>query len=206
MDLMQAIESRRDIRHFTDEAVPKAVLDKALRAALHGPSIGLSQPCRFLDISHSPRATLIENFTSQRSEAETALDEPDRLRLHRSLKLESLAEAPTLLAMFCAYPEERYTIGVIGNVRAVEWSCACAIQNLWLSLTADGYGAGWVTILDLKALAAMLKTPANWEPMGILCMGKPATDYDGRPMLELLGWKNRKLNLDAFYSVAHLPR
>jgi 5,6-dimethylbenzimidazole synthase len=204
MDLMQAIESRRDTRHFTDEAVPKAVFDKALMAALHGPSVGLSQPCRFLDISQAPRGALIENFTKQRNEAETALDEHERLRLHRSLKLESLSEAPILLATFCAYPEENYTIGVIGNMRAVEWSCACAIQNLWLSLTADGYGAGWVTILDLKALAAQLKTPEHWEPMGILCIGKPATDYEGKPMLEHLGWKNRELKLDAFYSVAHL--
>lgn len=205
MDLMRAIESRRDTRHFTDEAVPKAVLDQALMAALHGPSVGLSQPCRFLDISRSDRAALIENFTGQRSEAEAVLDEPSLLRLHRSLKLESLAEAPVLLATFCAYPQEKYTIGVIGNMRAVEWSCACAIQNLWLSLTADGYGAGWVTILDLKALAAKLKTPEHWEPMGILCIGKPATDYAGKPMLELLGWKNRELNLDAFYSVANIP-
>lgn len=205
MDLMRAIESRRDTRHFTEEAVPKAVLDRALMAALHGPSVGLSQPCRFLDISRSDRATLIENFAGQRSEAEAALDEPSRLHLHRSLKLESLAEAPVLLATFCAYPLEKYTIGVIGNMRAVEWSCACSIQNLWLSLTADGYGAGWVTILDLKALAARLKTPEHWEPMGILCIGKPATDYEGKPMLEHLGWKNRELNLDAFYSVANLP-
>jgi len=205
MDLMQAIENRRDTRHFTNEAVPKAILDKALMAALHGPSVGLSQPCRFLDISHCHRATLIENFTTQRSEAETALDEPGRLHLHHSLKLESLAEAPILLAAFCAYPEEKYTIGVIGNMRAVEWSCACAIQNLWLALTADGFSAGWVTILDLKALAASLRTPENWEPMGILCIGKPATDYDGKPMLEHLGWKNRELNLDALYSVTTIP-
>jgi 5,6-dimethylbenzimidazole synthase len=204
MELMRAIESRRDTRHFTDEAVPKAVLDRALMAALHGPSVGLSQPCRFLDISSSHRATLIENFAAQRKEAEADLDEPNRLRLHQSLKLESLAEAPVLLATFCAYPQEKYTIGVIGNMRAVEWSCACAIQNLWLSLTADGYGAGWVTILDLKALADRLKVPDHWEPMGILCIGKPATDYEGKPMLEHLGWKNRELNLDAFYSVARL--
>jgi 5,6-dimethylbenzimidazole synthase len=172
-------------------------------AALHGPSVGLSQPCRFLDISRSHRASLIENFKGRRSEAEAALDEPS-LRLHQTLKLESLSEAPILLATFCAYPQEHYTIGVIGSKRAVEWSCACAIQNLWLSLTADGYGAGWVTILDLKELAMRLETPAHWEPMGVLCIGKPATDYAGKPMLEHLGWKNREMNLDAFYSIATL--
>lgn len=205
MELMRAIERRRDTRHFTAEAVPKEVLDRALMAALHAPSVGLSQPCRFIDISASSRSGLMTNFVSKRHLAETDIDEPDRLAFHRTLKLESLAEAPVLLAAFCAYPEEKYTIGVIGNSRAVEWSCACAIQNFWLSLTADGYGAGWVTILDLKALAAELSTPATWEPMGILCVGKPATDYAGKPMLEHLGWKNRQMDLDAFYSVATLP-
>ncbi|MFW7377219.1 MAG: 5,6-dimethylbenzimidazole synthase [Oligoflexus sp.] len=200
MDLLQVIKSRRDTRHFTGEIVPKAVLDRALEAALHAPSVGLSQPCRFIDISSSSREALIENFANKRLLAEMEIDDQRRLALHRSIKLESLADAPILLAIFCAYPVDEYTIGVIGNRRALEWSCACAIQNLWLLLTAEGFGAGWVTILDLQALAAKLDVPSNWEAMGIICIGKPATDYEGKPMLEQMAWQNRDLNSDHFYS------
>ncbi len=205
MDLTQAIASRRDTRHFTDEKVPEAVLNRALNAALHGPSVGLSQPCRFIDISSSCRQTLLETFSGKRLAAEDEIDDLDRLKLHRSLKLESLADAPTLLAIFCAYPQDEYTIGIIGNHRALEWSCACSIQNLWLTLTAEGYGAGWVTIFDMKMLAEKLDVPKHWEPMGILCIGKPATDYDRKPMLEQLGWRQRDLNLHQFYSSACIP-
>ena len=204
MDLMQAIENRRDTRHFTDEKVPIDVLNRALAAALHAPSVGLSQPCRFIDLSDSNRHTLIENFMSSRCHVERGIDDPERHRLHRALKLESLADAPILLAAFCAYPQDEYTIGIIGNHRALEWSCACAIQNLWLALTAEGFSAGWVTILDLKALAAALRVPETWEPMGIICIGKPATDYSGKPMLEEMGWKNRTLKSENFFTVGTL--
>ncbi len=202
MDLTQAIANRRDTRHFSNEKVPEGVLNRALNAALHGPSVGLSQPCRFIDISSSCRQTLLQTFSGQRLAAENEIHDRNRLKLHRSLKLESLADAPILLAIFCAYPQDEYTIGIIGNHRALEWSCACAIQNLWLTLTAEGYGAGWVTIFDMKMLAATLDVPAFWEPMGILCIGKPATDYDQKPMLEQLGWRERDLNLQHFYSSA----
>jgi nicotinate-nucleotide--dimethylbenzimidazole phosphoribosyltransferase len=202
MELMQAIERRRDTRHFTKDIVPDDILHKTLRAALLGPSVGLSQPCRIIDISALCRQSLVQDFIEQRSLAESTIMGGERLNLHRSLKLESLEDAPVLWAIFCAYPQDEYTIGIISNPRALEWSCACAIQNMWLSLTADEYGAGWVTILDLPALAAKLEAPANWEPMGILCIGKPATDYNGQPMLEHLGWKKRELNPDSFFSMA----
>jgi 5,6-dimethylbenzimidazole synthase len=110
--------------------------------------------------------------------------------LHKSLKLDAILDAPVGLAVFCERPQEgSYTIGVQGSKETVVWSCACAIQNLWLSLTAQGYGAGWVSILDFEALKSILDVPKSWEPMGYLCIGKPATDYERKPMLQLLGWK-----------------
>lgn len=200
MDLYQAIARRRDTRHFTAEKVPERVLMKALEAALAAPSVGLSQPWRFLDISSFDRTELVERFIEKRDEAESTIGDPERLALHQGLKLEALREAPTLLAFFCSYPaDSTYTIGIIGQRRALEWSCACAVQNLWLALTAEGFGAGWVTILDLEALARRLGVPKTWEPMGVLCLGRPATDYQGRPMLEAEAWKARKQGIESFY-------
>jgi len=60
-----------------------------------------------------------------------------------------------------------------------------------LSLTEQGYSAGWVSILDYDQLKQVLSVPDDWEPLGYLCIGKPATDYDGQPMLEQVGWKQR---------------
>ncbi len=200
MDLYEAIRTRRDTRHFTADPVPPAVLERALRAALAGPSVGLSQPWRFVDISQRDRHGWLKSFAQSRSKAEEQIADPERQQLHQRLKLEGLEEAPVLLALFCAYPEpETFTLGTIGNPRALEWSCACAIQNLWLALTAEGYGAGWVTILDLKAMAEELKVPQLWEPLGILCIGKPADSYGGRPMLEQEQWGQRDKHLDHFY-------
>lgn len=200
IDLYEAIMKRRDIRHFTDEKVPKSVLFKALEAAIHAPSVGLSQPWRFIDISNWDRQVLYENFQDQRLLAELQIADPNQLALHKQLKLSSIKEAPILLAVYCEYPEPgTYTIGTIGSPRALEWSCACAIQNFWLSLTAEGYGAGWVSILDLAKLSRLMGVSDRWQALGILCIGRPATDYGGRPMLEAAHWRESNRSIENFY-------
>ncbi len=200
MDLYEAISRRRDTRHFLSDAVPSEILDRALSAAIAAPSVGLSQPWRFIDISSWNRQLLFDNFAHMRQEAEVGIAVPEQKQLYQSLKLEALKEAPILLACFCAYPsEDEFTLGIIGQRRSLEWSCACAIQNLWLSLTAEGYGAGWVTILDLPKLKAQLECPLSWEPLGVLCIGKPATDYGQKPMLEQLQWRSPERKIEEFY-------
>jgi nicotinate-nucleotide--dimethylbenzimidazole phosphoribosyltransferase len=200
IDLHEAILKRRDTRHFTAEKVPEATLLKALEAAIQAPSVGLSQPWRFIDISSWDRQKLTDNFQEQRFRAEAQISDPNQLATHKQLKLSGIIEAPILLAVYCEYPEiETYTIGTIGNPRALEWSCACAIQNLWLSLTSEGFGAGWVSILDLAKLARQMAVSDRWEPLGIICIGRPATNYGGRPMLEVAQWRNAKKNIENFY-------
>lgn len=195
MDIEQCIRSRRDTRHFCSTPVPDYVVQKALEAAHHAPSVGLSEPWRFVLVrSKERRAQIFDNFERCRQQAEDRLAKtPERQRLHASLKLEAILSAPVGLAVFCCEPKpEQYILGASTETRTLEWSVACAIQNLWLSLTAQGYGAGWVSILDFKALKQILATPDHWRPLAYLCIGKPATDYDGQPMLQQLGWRQQR--------------
>jgi nicotinate-nucleotide--dimethylbenzimidazole phosphoribosyltransferase len=194
VDLETCLAKRRDTRHFTPDPVPAAVLQKALQAAHQAPSVGLSEPWRFIQVS-SPavKRQILANFQECRDDAEEQLSaEKDRQNLHRSLKLEAITTAPVGLAVFCEQPrDDQYILGTTTARETLQWSVACAIQNLWLSLTAQGYGLGWVSILDLSWLARTLAAPDHWYPMGYLCIGKPATDYAGQPMLEREKWGRR---------------
>ncbi len=193
MDVYTCIAKRRDTRHFTDEPVPEEILEKAIMAAHHGPSVGLTEPWRFVRVKSEEKKEQIKNlFLEATKKAEESITEPETKEKYKNLKLEAILDAPIGLAVFCDHGVlDDFTIGTIGNANTLEWSCACAIQNMWLSLTAEGYGAGWVSIMNYKAFADILDIPENWKPLGYFCIGKPATDYDGKPMLQNESWKKR---------------
>lgn len=198
MELFEAIAQRRDTRHFIPGiAVPDKLLKKIFAAASMAPSVGLSRPGRYVIISSLEKRTkILDLFKSSRDKAESKLDqenEKTKSRLHRQLKLEGIIEAPHGLLVFCEYPTT-YVLGASEMPKALEYSVACAIQNIWLALTAEGYGLGWVSFFQEADIASLLDTeiPKNWLPMGYLCLGKPATDYAGKPMLENLGWSEEK--------------
>lgn len=143
------------------------------------------------------KSKILAHFQQCRVEAEAKLEKTEnseRLALHKSLKLEAIESAPVGIAVFCEPPcDESYTLGASTNKKVFEWSVACAIQNMWLVLTARGYGMGWVSILKSAEFSRILEVPTHWVPMGYLCIGKPATDYDGKPMLDHLGWKKQSI-------------
>lgn len=193
MDVHKCIKKRRDTRHFTSDIVPEEVLEKALMDAHLAPSVGLSEPWRFLRIeSKTKKAEIKHLFQSATTEAAQSIHDPDRKEEYHSLKLEAILDAPIGIAIFCDYGVlKNFTIGTIGSRQALEWSCACAIQNMWLSLTAQGYGAGWVSILNYESFKLLFDVPNTWSPLGYFCIGKPSTDYKGEPMLQAEKWKKR---------------
>ncbi len=201
MDLWQAISIRRDTRHFTQEAVPDTVLIRALEAAHRGPSVGLSEPGRYVVIrSQTKRLAIHQEFLRQRQLAEEELHDAERLDLHQSLKLEAIVDAPVGIAVFCDSEPQgpAYILGAKAIPETLSWSVACSIQNLWLTLTEAGYGMGWVSFLDPKVLAAIVEAPDHWQGMGYLCIGRPATDYQGEPMLQKAAWGHRSSGPQVF--------
>jgi nicotinate-nucleotide--dimethylbenzimidazole phosphoribosyltransferase len=70
------------------------------------------------------------------------------------------------------------------------WSCAAAIQNLWLAARAEGLGLGWVTLFDPDDLAALLGLPDGVVTLGWLCLGWP-DERPPAPGLERAGWSRR---------------
>lgn len=193
MDLYECISKRRDTRHFTNDEVPDEVLNKALEAAHAAPSVGLSEPWRFVVVKSEPIKKQIKNvFLDKNKEAKLEITDEDQKNRYETFKLEAIEEAPIGIAIFCeTQASGSFTIGTIGNSNTLEWSCACAIQNLWLSLTEQGYGLGWVSIIDYPKFTEIFNVPKTWKALGYFCIGKPATDYDGQPMLEQIKWKSR---------------
>ncbi|WP_426484023.1 nicotinate-nucleotide--dimethylbenzimidazole phosphoribosyltransferase [Flavobacterium sp. 2] len=187
------LKSRRDTRHFTADEVPDEVIQKALQAGHWAPSVGLTDATRYYLIKSSEVKTAIKNlFLDYNKKAEELTDNPEQKELYRSLKLEAIEEAP--IGLIIAYDRSvlnQFTIGTVGSNEAVKFSSVCAAQNIWLSLTEQGYGMGWVSILNYYQFKKILDLPENIEPLGYFCIGKPATNYNNQPMLQQLHWKQK---------------
>lgn len=192
------LKSRRDTRHFTTDPVPDEVIQKALQAGHWAPSVGLTDATRYYIIKSDEVKSAIKNlFLDYNKKAEELTDNPEQKELYKSLKLEAIEEAP--IGLIIAYDRSvlnQFTIGTIGSNEAVKFSSVCAAQNIRLSLTEQGYGMGWVSILNYFQFKKILNLPENIEPLGYFCIGKPATNYGNQPMLQQLHWKQKSETAD----------
>ena len=192
--LDEIIKSRRDTRHFTNDEVPDAVLEKALQAGHWAPSVGLTDATKYYVIKAAEiKKAIKELFLEYDEKAVNLIDDENQKESYKSLKLEAIEEAP--LGLVICYDRSvlnHFTIGTVGSNEAVKFSSVCAAQNIWLSLTEQGYSMGWVSILNYYQFKQLLGLPENIEPLGYFCVGKPATNYDNQPMLQKLNWKQKQ--------------
>lgn len=183
---------RRDVRHFRRDALEPGTLDALLCLAARAPSVGLSQPWRFVRVSEPARRAAVRSIFETCNAEALALQPGERAALYARLKLAGLDEAPEHLAVFVEpEPEAGHGLGRATMPEAVAYSAVMAIHTLWLAAAARGLGVGWVSILDPQAVNAALDVPARWQLVGYLCIGYPATPSDV-PELERAGWEHRR--------------
>jgi 5,6-dimethylbenzimidazole synthase len=182
---------RRDVRHFTPMPIPAKVLDELLATASLAPSVGLSQPWRFVSVDDPARRAAVRASFQASNAAALGAYEGDRARLYASLKLSGMDEAPCHVAVF-AEPDATQGAG-LGRMTMPEtsaYSAVLAIHTLWLAARAAGIGMGWISILEPEKMHGILDVPAHWTFIGYLCLGYPAHDSD-TPELEETGWERR---------------
>ncbi|KLK91435.1 cob(II)yrinic acid a,c-diamide reductase [Microvirga vignae] len=182
---------RRDVRHFRSMPIAPDVLTRLLELAHLAPSVGLSQPWRFVLVDDPQRrAAIVENF--EVCNAQALRREPtERASAYAKLKLAGLQEAPVHLAVFAEdSTPQGHGLGRRTMPETVRYSTVMAIHTLWLAARAEGIGVGWVSILDPAAVAMTLDVPSHWAFIGYLCLGYPA-HADDTPELERQGWQTR---------------
>jgi 5,6-dimethylbenzimidazole synthase len=183
---------RRDVRRFRPDPMPKGTLDRLVEVACLAPSVGLSQPWRFVSVdAPDRRAAVRRNFELCNVDALAAQDGSRRAQYAR-LKLAGLDDAPVHLAVFSdRETTQGHGLGRMTMPEMAEYSVAAAVHTLWLAARAEGIGLGWVSILDPAAVAAILEVPTHWKLVGYLCLGYPAAVSDV-PELERADWEHRR--------------
>ncbi|WP_242612747.1 5,6-dimethylbenzimidazole synthase [Janibacter limosus] len=189
--LAAVVAGRRDIRRYRPDAVPEDLITSVLEAGHRAPSVGHSQPWRFIvvtDPTTRDRAAAMADRARVDQAAHLASERAARML---DLKLEGLREAPVGIVVAC----DRRTpaTGVLGRATfpdADMWSCATAIENMWLTARAHGLGMGWVTLFDPDELADLLGLPEGVVTLGWLCLGWP-DERPPSPGLERAAWSRK---------------
>jgi 5,6-dimethylbenzimidazole synthase len=188
---------RRDVRRFRSAPVDPDLIGKLLSLASLAPSVGLSEPWRFVLVeTPGRRAAIRENFTKANDAALNGYAGERQARYAR-LKLEGLSQAPVHLAV-CADEAtgQGHGLGRQTMPETIRYSVVAAIQTLWLAARAEGLGVGWVSILDPAAVRTTLDLPGGWTFVAYLCLGWPEEEHDD-PELERRGWEQRSCEASA---------
>lgn len=154
MDLFDAIRSRRSVRAFRPDPVPRELLEQVLEAARWGPSGLNNQPWRF----HVVRdASVLEGLAG--------------LTRYGHVLRSARAAIAVFLDGEASYHRDKDCQGV-----------GACLQNLLLAAHGLGLGACWLgEILNRRQeVERLLGTPAACELMAVVALGFPARENQGR--------------------------
>jgi len=189
--LLQTIFSaRRDVRgnRFVDAPIDDEVLQKILEAAISAPSVGFSQPWKFVIVQdHAKREEIYNEFVSENAKASKLFEGN---LLYDTLKLEGIKESALNIAVLYKKPTKT-VLGQTTQKKMGEYSVVCAIQNLWLMARAYNIGVGWVSILRAKKVKKILGIGDEYKLIGYLTLGH-VSEFLDEPELLKLGWENKK--------------
>ena len=192
--LRELLVWRRDVRCFRRDPLPAGTLEQLIHLACLAPSVGLSQPWRFVIVEDPVRRAAIRtNFERCNAEA-LAAQSPQRAAAYARLKLAGLDDAPCQLAVFAdRATAQGHGLGRHTMPEMIEYSAVTAVHTIWLAARSHGIGVGWVSILEPTAVAAILEVPADWKFIAYLCLGFPQAE-DDLPDLARKGWEQRQLS------------
>lgn len=161
-EVMKHILTRRSIRSFTKEPIPRDILEKLVEAALCAPSGKGQQTWKF---------TVITN-----QEMITRLTEAIGHELQRGG-----------YDMYCPA-----AIFMPSNLRNGIWSKednACALENVFLAAHSYGIGSVWINQMQnicdtpgIRAILDELNVPADHVVFGMAALGYPDPDSAPRPI------------------------
>ncbi len=191
-NLGELFKWRRDVRRFKAKSVAEHTIAELLAAANLAPSVGNSQPWRWVRVQCPERRAAVQrNFEVSNDLAAEVYSGAERESYAR-LKLAGLKEAPVQFAVFCDNETgQGRGLGRQTMPEMLKYSTALSVHTFWLSARARGLGVGWVSILDPGELTKSLEISDSWALIAYLCVGWPVEEHID-PELQRAGWQDRQ--------------
>ncbi|KIZ46871.1 MULTISPECIES: 5,6-dimethylbenzimidazole synthase [Rhodopseudomonas] len=189
--LAELIAWRRDVRRFRPDPVAPELIERLLDLAQLAPSVGNSQPWRWVSVDSAAMRQKIRGNFVRSNDSAAANYRGARAELYARLKLEGIDIAPRQFALFCDHGTAQGSgVGCQSMPEALDYSVAVMIETFWLTARAAGLGVGWVSILDPVEVTADLDVPQGWKFIAYLCVGWPVEEHID-PELVRHHWQDR---------------
>ena len=196
--ILQTIMSRRSLRRYRPDPVPKALIEQVLSAAIWAPSAHNRQPWRFAVLRDAAEKEKLALAMGARLRRDLEADNvpADVIDADVSRSYDRMTSAPVLtvvcltMADMDNYPDEKRSHAEY--IMAVQ-SVAMAGQNMLLAAHETGLGACWMCapLFCPDVVRETLKLPLDWQPQGLITMGYPAQEREKtrRPLQESVVWR-----------------
>ncbi len=174
MEFQKVLAKRRMVRNYSDEPVTAESLKRIAEAGLRGPSAGYSQGIALVTITDEARRNLIASLADEPEYVATGFD-----------PWISRAPAHLVITVSEKVYRDRYRepdkLGADGS--EIEWpvpywwvDAGAALMAVLLTAVDEGLAAGFLGVHAMPELAAHLELPEDYQPIGIVTIGHPATD------------------------------
>ncbi|MBU6997641.1 MAG: nitroreductase family protein [Theionarchaea archaeon] len=158
MELFEAIQTRRSIRTFREDEVPRNKVKIILESAILAPSEGNLQSWRFY---------VVTNKEVKEELAKAALDQ------------KFVAQAPVVIVV-CTNLQAVTPYGKRGRELYALQSTAAAIENMLLTAVSQGLGACWVGAFREDKVARILNLKTTLRPVALVAVGYSAEEPPSR--------------------------
>ncbi|MFO7837497.1 MAG: nitroreductase family protein [Candidatus Thorarchaeota archaeon] len=153
------LKSRSSVRNFSDEPLPREILDDILKAALRAPSAGNRQPWRIY---------VVRDRLKKKSLAEAAYGQS------------FIVEAP-VACVVCAVPSESaHRYGERGRDLYSIQDTAALTYSILLSAHFAGYAGCWIGAFNEEDVSTVLALPSTMRPVSIIPLGRAAPEEETR--------------------------
>lgn len=200
MNVLDAIYTRKSVRKFKDNAVPKEDLLKMIEAATQAPSPKHQQNWNFVVLTNRELINQMADIVTQSHErlAEIAQSEKDR-KIHLSVMkyYTCFKNAPVVIMVYGSeYKMIEYKIlkennasqdvlDMLVSPQSAAQGIGAAVENLLLAATELGYGTCYMTgpthaKLEIEQLIGFDKP--EYELMSMVALGVPQDDTPPKPI------------------------
>jgi nitroreductase len=194
------LHTRRSLRQFRDEPVPREVLERLIIAATTAPSATNRQPWRFAVVTSATTRKQIVAAVARRTDEMKAIIRSSHhggeFENYGDFFVEPLeAAAAIIVPQYREYPDLIANLITAGggdpgefhtasSMQAELCSTSAAIMTLLLMAHAEGLGACWMAgpMVARDEIHGLLGIKAPWQMVGAISVGYPVQPPDPKPV------------------------
>lgn len=151
MDFNKVIQTRRSVRSFKKDPIPKEILDRILEATRIAPSGSNSQPWKFIIVK----------------------DEALKQKIAFACNNQKFIADASIIVVACGQRLPINRGGYMGEM-SILLDVAIAFTHLILAARTEGLGTCWIGAFNNNEMKKLLKVPNDYEIVAATPLGYPS--------------------------------